>query len=197
MLEKVRFKRVLALRLFSQRIRILYYKMISENRYCGNSPKLLQPVLFTGNGKIFFEPNIRLGYTDSPFFYNGYIYFDARGEEAEIRIGENTWINNNAWLIADNARIRIGKDVLIGPSFVAVTSDFHNLGPHKRLSTAYPKMDVSIDDNVFIGANVTVLKGVTIGRNSVIGSGSIVTRSISENVVAAGIPCRVLKKVIF
>lgn len=171
--------------------------MISENHYYGNSPKLFQPVLFAGNGKISFEPNIRLGYPDSPFFYNGYIYLDARGQNSEIRIGENTYINNNSWLIADNAKIRIGKNVLTGPSFVAVTSDFHNLNPYKRLSTAYPKMNVFIDDNVFIGNNVTVLKGVTIGCNSVIGSGSIVTRNIPENVVAAGVPCRVLKKATF
>jgi hypothetical protein len=50
-----------------------------------------------------------LGYQQSPFFYNGYIYLDARGKESEINIGENTIINNNACLVADNASINIGK----------------------------------------------------------------------------------------
>lgn len=52
---------------------------------------------------------------------------------------------------------------------------------------------IVIEDNVWIGANVTIMKGVTIGKNSLIGTGSIVTKSIPENVVAAGNPCKVLR----
>jgi maltose O-acetyltransferase len=154
-------------------------------------------VLFAGDGKISFEPNVTLGYPESPFFYNGYIYLDAKGKESEIKIGEDTIINNNAWLVADHASIKIGKNVLIGLSFEASTSDGHSLDPKKRFSLDYAKMNVTIEDNVFIGSNVVLLKGVSIGHNSVIGDGSIVTRNIPENVVAAGIPCRVIKKVSF
>jgi galactoside O-acetyltransferase len=177
--------------------RVQYYKMISSNTYIGSLPTLNQPVLFAGDGKISFEPNVTLGYPESPFFYNGYIYLDTRGKESEIKIGENTTINNNASLVADHARIKIGKNVLIGLSFEASTSDSHSLNPKKRLSPDYAKMNVTLEDNVFIGSNVIVLKGVSIGRNSVIGNGSIVTKSIPENVVAAGIPCRVIRKVPF
>lgn len=52
-----------------------------------------------------------------------------------------------------------------------------------------------IEDNVWIGANVTINQGVTIGKNTIIGSGSVVTKSIPENVIAAGNPCRVLREI--
>lgn len=189
-----KFARVI--RLYHQWLRVQYFKLISDNTYKGNPPKLNQPVLFAGNGKIFFEPNVALGYPQSPFFYNGYIYLDARGKESEIKIGENTIINNNAYLVADNASIKIGKNAIIGLSFEAITSDFHSLDPKGRLSLDYAKMNVTLEDNVLISNNVTVLKGVSIGRNSVIGNGSIVTKSIPENVVAAGIPCRIIRKLL-
>jgi galactoside O-acetyltransferase len=171
--------------------------MISSNVFVGNSPILNQPVLFEGDGKIAFEPNVTLGFPESPFFYDGYIYLCSRGKKSEIRIGENTIINNNACLVAENARIKIGKNVLIGLSFEASTSDGHSLDPKKRFSTDFVKMDVTLEDNVFIGSNVRLLKGVSIGRNSIIGNGSIVTKDIPENVIAAGIPCKVIKKVPF
>jgi len=178
-------------------VRVQYYKMISSNSYIGSVPILNQPVFFAGNGKISFEPNVTLGYPESPFFYSGYTYLDARGKGSEIKIGENTIINNNAVLVADNVSIKIGKNVLIGLSFEVNTSDSHSLNPKKRFTSDYPKMNVTIGDNVFIGSNVTLLKGVSIGRNSVIGNGSIVTKNIPENVVAAGVPCRIKRKVPF
>jgi acetyltransferase-like isoleucine patch superfamily enzyme len=77
-------------------------------------------------------------------------------------------------------------------------TDFHPLDPAGR---RYCKDDsrircapVRLEDNVFVGAGSTILKGVTIGRNSVIGAGSIVTKSIPANVVAAGNPCRPIGK---
>lgn len=187
-------KHAWVIRQFHKRLRVQYFKLISDNTYKGSQPILNQSVLFAGNGKIFFEPNVTLGIPIAPFFYNGYIHFDAMGKESEIMIGENTIINNNARLIADHASIKIGKNVLIGVSFEASTSDGHSLDPKKRFSSNYAKMDVTLEDNVFIGSNVILLKGVSIGCNSVIGNGSIVTSSIPENVVAAGVPCRIIRK---
>ena len=76
-----------------------------------------------------------------------------------------------------------------------MTSDAHGLHPNERKSSNYPREGVHIGMNVFIGNNVSVLKGVTIGDNSVIGNGSVVVKDIPANVIAAGLPCKVIKAV--
>ena len=72
-------------------------------------------------------------------------------------------------------------------------SDGHFLKSDMRNTLNPPSMQVHIKQNVFLGDNVTVLKGVTIGENSVIGNGSIVTKDIPENTIAGGIPAKVIK----
>ena len=74
-----------------------------------------------------------------------------------------------------------------------MTSNFHPLNPEERKSNNYDGKDIIIGNNVFIGMNVTVLKGSTIGNNSVISVGAIVTGDIPPNVIAGGIPCKVIK----
>jgi len=72
-------------------------------------------------------------------------------------------------------------------------SDFHALHPQKRIGGIPLTGKVQIEENVFIGSRVTILKGVTIGKNSVVANGSIVSKSIPANVIAAGIPCKIIK----
>jgi len=80
---------------------------------------------------------------------------------------------------------------LIGFSLNVINCDFHGLGVSER-NLEPPSKDVSIDDNVFLGSNVTILKGVKIGENSVIASGSVVVKDIPPNAIAAGNPCVVI-----
>jgi maltose O-acetyltransferase len=150
-------------------------------------------LLITGKGNVVINGTARVGNFPSPFFFNGYAHFDLRENNACIEIGDGVVFNNNSTLIADGAAIKIGDNTLIGFNFTAMTSDAHNLHPDKRLSLDFPRKSVIIGKNVFIGNNVTVLKGVTIGDNSVIGNGSIVTKNIPANMIAAGLPCRVIK----
>lgn len=114
---------------------------------------------------------------------------------AEIRIGDGCGITG-ATILAF-ASIEIGPDCLLGANVTIVDSDFHPLDPVRRrdppTSDAIGVAPVRIGRNVFIGMNVLVLKGVTIGDNSVIGAGSVVTTDIPANVIAAGNPCRVLR----
>lgn len=84
--------------------------------------------------------------------------------------------------------INIGNNVRVGANCVIADSDFHLDDP--RVGVSKP---INIKDNVWLGYGVIVMKGVTIGRNSVIGMNSIVTRDIPENVIAAGNPCKVIK----
>lgn len=89
------------------------------------------------------------------------MHIEARSKDAEIYVGETTFINNNAVIIAEKASITIGARCFIGTDFHCVSSDFHGLDPHRREN--YKSASVHIGDDVFIGNNVTILKGVTIG----------------------------------
>ena len=84
--------------------------------------------------------------------------------------------------------ITLGDNVRVGANTTIISGDAHQDDPR-----AGKDKPINIEDNVWIGSNVMILKGVTIGRNSVVGAGSIVTKSIPENVVAAGNPCKVIK----
>lgn len=108
-----------------------------------------------------------------------------------ILVGDGTYINMNCNFV-DDGEIRIGKNVLFGPA-VTIATTGHPVNPNLR---QYMYADpVEIGDNCWIGANVVILPGVTIGVNSVIGAGSVVVRDIPENCVAVGNPCRVLREI--
>lgn len=114
---------------------------------------------------------------------------------AEIVIGEDTGMSGGS--ICASSSIRIGKGCLIGANVTLVDTDFHATNPVNRRYNRNPDeiavAPIVIEDNVFIGADVFVLKGVTIGKNSVIGAGSVVTRDIPENSIAAGNPAKIVR----
>lgn len=110
-----------------------------------------------------------------------------------IFLGENFYANMGC-IILDEAPVTFGDNVLLAPN-VGIYTAGHPLEVTARnagLEYAYP---VTIGNNVWIGGNVAIMPGVSIGDNSVIGGGSVVTRDIPANVVAVGNPCRVVKKV--
>lgn len=109
-----------------------------------------------------------------------------------IEIGENFYSNHNL-VILDCAKIEFGDNVFIGPNCGFYTAE-HPLDVQKRSSGLEDARPIKIGNNVWFGGNVTVLGGVTIGNNVVIGAGSVVTKSISDNVVVVGNPCRVIKE---
>jgi acetyltransferase-like isoleucine patch superfamily enzyme len=86
--------------------------------------------------------------------------------------------------------IKIGNNVRCGANTLITDSDWHLYDPR-----AGKPMPITIENNVWLGVNVTVLKGVRIGTNSVIGANSVVTKDIPSNVIAAGNPCKVIKKI--
>lgn len=109
-----------------------------------------------------------------------------------IEIGENFYTNHNC-VILDGAKVKIGDNVFIAPN-VGIYTAGHPLNSQQRnegLEYAYP---VTIGHNVWIGAHVVILPGVSIGDNTVIGAGSVVVRDIPANVLAVGNPCRVIRK---
>lgn len=110
-----------------------------------------------------------------------------------IELGDNFYSNHNL-VILDCAKVVFGKNCLVGPNCCFYTVG-HPLDAEQRKKGLEFAKPIYIGDNVWIGGNVIVMPGVSIGSNSVIGAGSIVTRDIPDNVVALGSPCRILRKI--
>ena len=106
-----------------------------------------------------------------------------------LKLGKRVFINAGCHF-QDNGGIEIGDNTMIGPKVTIVTLN-HDLRPKERL-TATPS-PVKIGINAWIGANCTILPGVTIGDNCVIGAGSVVVKSIPQNAIAVGNPAKVTK----
>lgn len=109
------------------------------------------------------------------------------------KIGKNVFINS-CCRFQDNGGIEIGDKTMIGPNVSIVTVN-HDINPETRIN-ATPK-PVKIGKNVWIGADCTILPGVTIGDNSIIGAGSVVTKNVPNNVIVAGNPAKVIKEITF
>lgn len=110
-----------------------------------------------------------------------------------VFLGDGVYANFNLTLV-DDGNIFIGDKVMFGPNVTIATAN-HPILPALREKGLQYNKDVRIGNNVWIGAGVIIVPGVTIGDNSVIGAGSIVTRDVPENVVAVGNPCRVLREI--
>lgn len=110
-----------------------------------------------------------------------------------VHIGARTFINFGLTAL-DVAPITIGDDCLIGPN-VQLLTPTHPVEPQPRRDKLEGAQPITICDNVWLGGGVIVCPGVTIGENSVIGAGSVVTRDIPANVVAVGNPARVVRSI--
>jgi maltose O-acetyltransferase len=127
--------------------------------------------IFSGEGNVWIEPPIYFCYGKN------------------IEIGEDCYINFNCNFV-DDGKIIIGNKVMFGPG-VTVATVGHPINPKYRgYMYSFP---VKIENNCWIGAGAIICPGVTIGENSVIGAGSVVTKDIPANVIAVGNPCKVLR----
>ena len=109
-----------------------------------------------------------------------------------IRVGRKVFINQRCQL-NDIGGIEIGDDVMLGPGVNLITSG-HPVDPAARFDgiTAAP---IHLENNVWIGAGATILQGVTVGENSVIAAGAVVTHDIPPNTLAAGVPAKLIRKI--
>lgn len=110
-----------------------------------------------------------------------------------IKIGKNVFINSNVMLV-DLGGITIGDHVLIGPK-VTIASVNHPLNPNPNIRRGLELKPVKIEQNAWLAANSTILPGVTVGENSVIAAGAVVTKDVPANTVVAGVPAKVIKKI--
>lgn len=112
---------------------------------------------------------------------------------AEIVVGDDVGISGGS--ICSASRVLIGAKTMLGANVTVTDTDFHNLEPHNRRYRGLEgakTAPVTIGENVFVGAESIILKGVRIGNNTVIGARSVVTSDIPDDVIAAGNPCRVI-----
>ncbi len=108
-----------------------------------------------------------------------------------ITIGDGSWVNFGLTAL-DVAPIVIGQDVLIGPNCSLYTA-IHPTEPRPRRAKWESAAPITLGDNVWLGGSVVVCPGVTIGENSIIGAGAVVTRSVPANSIAVGNPARVIR----
>lgn len=128
--------------------------------------------------------------TEETPFINPPFYCDYGNH---IKVGKNFFANYNCTML-DVGKITFGDNCLLAPN-VAIYTAGHPIHPDSRNSLYEYGIDVTIGNNVWLGGNVVVCPGVTIGDNCVIGAGSVVTKDIPAWSIAAGNPCRVIRKI--
>lgn len=110
-----------------------------------------------------------------------------------IELGDNFYSNHNL-IILDCAKVTFGDNVFVGPNCGFYTAG-HPINVKERNEGLEYAKPITVGNNVWFGGNVVVMPGVTIGDNTVIGAGSVVTKDIPSNVVAVGNPCKVMKTI--
>jgi acetyltransferase-like isoleucine patch superfamily enzyme len=171
-----------------------YYYFIGKCR----GVNFLGSCIFIGRPRFKIYPGAKIiignnceflsGHTDNLIGINHPCIITAFNAGAEIRIGENSGFSGT--VLAAFAGITIGHDVKCGANTLISDSDWHPEDPR----SGSPK-PIIIGNRVWLGINSVVLKGVSIGENSVIGANSVVTKSIPANVIAAGNPCKVIRNI--
>lgn len=148
---------------------------------------------YNKGGRYEIGDNVQFGYPIGGRFKNGYCELQARTPNSIIKIGDNTAINNNFMAIASE-KISIGKNCRVGVNCELMDFDAHSINPNKRAQVG-KVAPIIIENNVWIGNNVIILSGCTIGENSVIAAGAVVTKSIPANCVAGGVPAKIIKEI--
>lgn len=143
--------------------------------YLIRSVKLKKMFASVGKG-VYIEP---------PFY--------ANWGGKHCHFGDGVYANFNLTLV-DDGKITVGNHVMFGPNVTLCTAT-HPIAPELREKAIQYNLPVTIGDNCWLGSGVTVLPGVTIGENSVIGAGSVVNKDIPANVVAVGVPCKVVREI--
>lgn len=164
--------------------------------------------VINGNGNLLiFDDDVKI--INCQFIINGdNCFVDFRGcrimknskfelldSNTQIIVKSNTGFNNNRVLVAGvGNKIEIGRECIFAENAELWASDTHSIVDIKTNKRLNPDCPIFIDDYVWVCNRVLIMKGVNIGRNSVIASGSVVTKNIGRNVIAAGIPACVIKE---
>ena len=170
----------------------LFLKKISIGKKCeffGRSIFVRHPLsqITIGNKCRF-----RSDFTSNLVGINRRCIISTAAKNASIKIGNNCGFSGT--VIVASKKIEIEDNVLMGANTLITDYDWHNISTSERHQKCTSYAPVKVEKNVWLGLNVIVLKGVTIGKNSVIGANSVVVKDIPENSVAAGNPCKVIRR---
>ena len=194
-----------AFRKINEKIFSVFYTPIAKIALFLNGAKIgnnlyvkgLIKVYITRRGNLIIGKNLRIN-SGSKHNIIGRQQKNIFWVEGKLSIGDNVGMSCSA--IICNQSITIGNNVTIGGNTVIYDTNFHSLDPIFRLDRSLDNLNVHkapvvICDNVFIGAHSTVLKGVTIGTNSIVGACSLVSKDIPENEIWGGNPARFIRKI--
>ncbi|MEA2012234.1 MAG: acyltransferase [Verrucomicrobiota bacterium] len=179
------------------------YRKYNENEFqkvtfiCDEFPTVFGEILvakFADGGTVKIGKNVTI---NSAFWANPVggtqTCFLIKGEDALINIGNNVGMSNV--LLAARVSIKIHDNVNLGGGVKIFDTDFHSVDLQERLDDVnIPKKAVVIEEGCFLGADVIILKGVTIGKESVVGAGSVVAKSIPPGEIWGGNPAKFIKK---
>ena len=136
---------------------------------------LLREIFGSVGERVWVEAPLQVSYGDNVTF----------GDDVFVNVG---------FTLVDDVEVTIGSRVMIAPN-VTITVTGHPVHPELRAGMAQFSAPVVIEDDVWLGAHVVVLPGVTIGAGSIVGAGSVVTKDVPPNVVVGGVPARVLRSI--
>ncbi|HEX8791308.1 MAG TPA: acyltransferase [Polyangiaceae bacterium] len=176
-----------------QGLRFFWYEPLlrSQCESVGPGFRMEQLPYIWGSGSIVIGDGVRLSGKSSISFHH------AGGREPELRIGDGSYLGHDCSL-AIASSIAIGRHVLVAGGARISDYDGHPVDAASRRAGDPTPLDavrpIVIEDDVWIGADARILKGVRIGARSIVGSGAVVTRSVPPDVVVAGNPARIVRK---
>jgi acetyltransferase-like isoleucine patch superfamily enzyme len=124
------------------------------------------------------------------------IYSIDMTEPFNVSIGHHVYINKNCDILTTGSKVTIGNYVMIGPNvtFIAQNHDISDWRKPMVFNDKYEFGDIKVCDDVWIGANATILPGVSIGKGSIVAAGAVVTKDVEPYTVVAGVPAKTIKK---
>jgi acetyltransferase-like isoleucine patch superfamily enzyme len=150
----------------------------------GRNLRIEGNLIIRGPGRVIFGDNVRIGMTVTPWTY---------APDATIEIGSDSFVNGTTF--GCQREIRIGPKAILGRCSIMDT-DFHSVSINRHAPSAPVRVEpVIVAENVWIGAQVGILPGTRIGRNSVVGFGAVCLGIFPENVVIGGNPARVIRNI--
>lgn len=163
--------------------RVVYFKL----------PRCNQKTYLTGLGKITIGSNCIFGYKPGGFYRGGAIELQVRYKEANIKIGNHVATNNNIFICAAN-KIEVGDNTRIGQYVTMMDFEAHGTKPSER-SKVGDIGKIVIGTNVWVGNNVTILKNSSIGNNTIVATGAVVSGVFPADVIIGGVPAKIIKKI--
>ena len=157
--------------------------------------RFIQKVIFWNNGSIEIGDNFVIGFKYGGGFDGRSTELQTREKNARIVIGSNLATNNGLFICARN-EIVLGDNCLIGSQVTILDHNGHGIHPDRRRRYSGKALPIKINDNVWIGNNVHILPGTIIGKNCIVGVGSVVKGTFPDNVIIQGNPALIIKKII-